>query len=126
MATQALPIAGRLFPGDGTDDGVRGVDASSAATVANVPMTWIVGALWGVTVLLAGAWGRSALGDLRDMTKSMQSVAKTLASLEARVLRLERDAPHYVTTSRFDDLRSQIGALSTKLDRLIEVQRGGS
>lgn len=103
------------------------MDAATAIENASVPVGWIVGALWAVTVILAGAWGRSALGDLREMTRSMNSVARSLASLEARVLRLERDAPHYVTNTRFDDLRSQISGLSTKLDRLLEgIQRGHS
>lgn len=74
-----------------------------------VPVAWVVGGLWLVTVTLAGALGRSINGRLGEIMQSVEAIASVAKRLETE---------HAVLTERVKSHGRAIDVHARRLDRI--------
>lgn len=94
-----------------SDDTVKVVKLSGG-----VPMAWLLGALWAVTMALGGAYGAS----LKAQVERIPAQAEKLAVAEQRIGRLEQSDAGQVDSRDLTEVLKRLERLEGKVDDLRE------
>mgnify|MGYP003655601120 CR=1 FL=1 len=96
----------------------EGDDVQVVKVRGGVPMAWLLGALWAVTMALGGAYGAS----LKAQVERIPAQAEKLAAIEQRVTRIEGSDSHQVNDRDLSEVLKRLDRLEGKVDDLRERQ----
>jgi hypothetical protein len=93
------------------------------SATASVPMAWMLGALWTITMALAGWWAQSVQSDVASIARTTIDAERVNAATSVRLDALEEAGSNVVTSREVMEILRRLERLETKVDDIRSGQR---